>query len=97
MRRGFVRLPPILPKMSPIEIAPIEAPGMLGSSIIGSVGPGLESLDLDLLVVELVVAELSAEAVARAGRGCLADEGIEQPFFGREMGLRLDILASSPP
>ena len=39
VRRGLVLLPPILPKMSPIEMAPMDAPGMLGSSIIGIVGP----------------------------------------------------------
>ncbi len=48
-------------------------------------------LDFDFLVVQLTVAQFLAEAVARGGRCGRADKRIENPFFGVQMRLGLDL------
>ncbi len=93
-RRVLVRPPPILPKISPILMAPICAPGMPGISNIGMPPPaaGLH-FDLDLLVVELALAQPFAKAFARRGAGAGADQSIEHALFRRLFGARLHVLA----
>ena len=65
MRLALVRW--LLPKMSAMLIAPIEAPGMFGSSNIGMPRAALRQFDLDFLVVELARAQLAAKGVAGGG------------------------------
>ena len=90
-RRVLLR-PPILPKISPIEIAPIWAPGMPGISNIGMPPRGL-GLDLDFLVVEFAGAQLLAEGIAGRGAGGGADQRIEHAFLGGELRAGLHVLA----
>ncbi len=59
----------------------------------GRHGWGVGDLDLDLLVVELVGAELAAERVARGERGVGADQRIDHPLLGVELGLSGHLLA----
>ena len=84
--------PPILPKMSPIEIAPSCAPGMPGISNIGVPPAGLR-LDLDFLVVEFAGAQFPAKRIARRGAGIGADQRIEHAVLGGELSAGLHVLA----
>ena len=68
-RRVLVRPPPSLPKMSPMLMAPICAPGMPGISNIGMPAARGLHLDLDFLVVELAGAQLLAERILGRGAG----------------------------
>ncbi len=79
--------------MSPIEIAPIWAPGMPGISNIGIPPPAGLHLDLDLLVVELAGAQLPAEHVLGGGAGVLADQRIDHAILGVLLRARLHVLA----
>ena len=53
----------------------------------------LRQLDLDLLVVEFAGAQFAPERLARRRRGRRADQRVEHPLLGGELGLGLDVLA----
>ena len=84
--------PPILPKISPIEIAPICAPGMPGNFEHRHAAGGLR-LDLDFLVVEFAGAQFLAKRIAGRGAGIGADQGIEHAILGGELRAGLHVLA----
>ena len=89
----MVRPPPILPKMSPIEIAPICAPGMPGISNIGSPPPDCcTSISISLSSISPLRSLRRNESLVAAlafGPGQRVDHAI----LGGELRLRLDVLA----
>ena len=84
--------PPILPKMSPIEIAPICAPGMPGISNIGMPPEDCVSISISLSLSSPARSFLRNE-FARRGAGAGADQRIEHALLGGELGARLHVLA----
>ncbi len=49
--------------------------------------------DLDLAIVERTLAQHLAEFLAGIGAGIVADQRVEDALLGRQLGLRLDLLA----
>ncbi len=84
--------PPILPKMSPIEIAPICAPGMPGISNIGMPPDDCVSISISLSLSSPARSFLRKESrVAALAVG--ADQRIEHALLGGELRARLHVLA----
>ena len=70
------------------------APGMPGISKLGMPPLGIGKVQLDLLVVQFAVAEPRAEILPRLRTRVLADQRIQNPVLGIELGLGLDLLAA---
>ena len=90
-RRVLVR-PPILPKISPIEIAPICAPGKPGISNIGMPPEDCVSTSISLSLsspARNFLRKRFARRRARAG----PDQRIQYALLGGKLGARLHVLA----
>ena len=79
--------------MSPIEIAPICAPGHAGNVEQRHAAAGRLHFDLDFLVVELAGAQLLAEGLLGRRAGIGADQRVEHAIFGGLLRARLHVLA----
>ena len=91
MRLALVRCP--LPKMSAMLIAPIEAPGMLGSSNIGKPEPLCGNSTSISLSLSSPACSLRRKASRVAEDERRADQRVEHPFFGGQLRLGFDVLA----
>ena len=72
-------------------------PGMPGISKVG-MPPPVSTTSISIsLSSSSPRAQLAAETLARLRLGAFADQGVEHPFLGGEMRLRLDVLALRAP
>ena len=92
-RRVLVRLPPSLPKMSPIEIAPICAPGMPGISNIGMPPPVCWTSTSISLSSSSPVRSLRRNEFARRRARAGPDQRVEHALLGGERRARMHVLA----
>ena len=83
--------PPIFPKISPIEIAPICAPGMPGISNIGMPPDDCVSISISLSLSS--PARSSAEGIAGGRARRRSDQRIQHAFFGGLLRAGLHVLA----
>ena len=84
--------PPILPKISPIEIAPICAPGMPGISNIGMPPDDCVSISISLSLSSPARSFLRKESRV-AGLDAGADQRIEHALLGGQLRAGLHVLA----